>query len=66
MITYRNHLRIGWTREYVLQEICKKVQDGEAITCCAPLVIQPKPKFTEMKSEELALHIIKTSIDMRI
>ena len=35
----------------VLEEISENVQDGEEITCCVPLVVQPKPKFTEMKSE---------------
>ena len=50
----------------VNEEIFDKVPDGEAITWFSPLVVQPKPKFTEMKSEELESHMIRASIDMRI
>ena len=48
------------------KEMFQKVPDGEAITLCLPLVVQPKPKFTEMKSEELQSHMSRASIDMRI
>ena len=41
-----------WLDQGVKEEIFDKVPDGEAITWCSPLVVQPKPKFTEMKSEE--------------
>lgn len=50
----------------VNEEIFEKVPDGEAITWCSPLVVQPKPKFTDIKSEELESHMIRASIDMRI
>ena len=55
-----------WLDQEVKEEIFEKVPDGEAITWCSSLVVQPKPKFTEMKSEELASHMIRASIDMRI
>ena len=55
-----------WLDQGVKEEIFEKVPDGEAITWCSPLVVQPKPKFTEMKSEELESHMIRASIDMRI
>ena len=55
-----------WLDQGVKEEIFEKVPDGEAITWCSPLVVQPKPKFTEMKSEELESHIIRARIDMRI
>ena len=48
------------------EEIFEKVPDGEAITWCSPLVVQLKPKFTEMKSEELEFDMIRASIDMCI
>ena len=48
------------------EEIFEKVPDGEAITWCSPLVVQPKPQFTDMKSEELESHMIRASIYMRI
>ena len=37
----------------VKEEIFENVPDGEVVTWCSPLVAQPKPKFTEMRSEEL-------------
>ena len=56
----------AWLDQGVKGEIFEKVPDGEAITWCSPLVVQPKPKFTEMKSEVLESHMIRASIDMRI
>lgn len=55
-----------WLDQGVKEEIFEKVPDGEAITWCSPLVVQPKPKFTDVKNEELASHMIRASIDMRI
>ncbi len=55
-----------WLAEGVKEEIFEKVPDREAITRCLPLVVQPKPKFTDQKNEELEYHLIKTGIDMRI
>jgi len=54
-----------WLDQGVKEDIFKKVPDREAITWCSPLVVQPKPKFTEMKSEELEPHMIRASMDMR-
>ena len=55
-----------WLDQGMKEEIFNKVPDGEAIMWCSPLVVQPKPKFTEMKSEVLESHMIRASIDMRI
>ena len=55
-----------WLDQGVKEEIFEKVPDGEAITWCSPLVVQPKPKFTDVKSGELEYHMIRASIDMRI
>ena len=54
-----------WLDQGVKEEIFEKVSDGEAITWCSPLMVQSKPKFTKMKSEELESHLIIASIDMR-
>ena len=51
-----------WLDQGVKEEIFEKVPDGEAITWCSPLVVQPKPKFTDVKSEELESHVIRASI----
>ncbi|KAL9972424.1 hypothetical protein ACROYT_G018723 [Oculina patagonica] len=55
-----------WLDQGVKEEIFEKVPDGEAITWLSTLVVQPKPKFTGVKSEELDSHMIKASIDRRI
>lgn len=55
-----------WLDEGVEKEIFQKIAEGEAITWCSPLVVQPKPKFTETKKDELEPHMIRASIDMRI
>ena len=55
-----------WIEQGVKEEIFEKVQDSEAITWCSPLVVQPKPKYTDVKKEELKSQMIRASIDMRI
>ncbi|XP_013409816.1 uncharacterized protein LOC106173287 [Lingula anatina] len=45
--------------------IYEKVPEGEAITWCSPLVVQPKPKYTSVRGK-LEPHMIRASIDMRI
>ena len=55
-----------WLGQRVKEEIFEKVPDGEAITWCSPLVVQPKPKLTDVKNEELECHMIRASIDMSI
>ena len=51
-------------KDWLDQGVKEKVPDGEAITWCSPLVVQPKPKFTEMNSEELESSMIRASIDI--
>ena len=55
-----------WLDQGVKEEIFEKVPDGEAITWRSPLVVEPKPKFTDVKSEELESHMFRASIEMRI
>ena len=50
-----------WLDRGLKEEIFEKVQDGEVITWCSPPVVQPKPKFTEMKTKELECHMIRAS-----
>ena len=53
-----------WLEQGVEEKIFEKVLDGEPITWCSPLVVQPKPKYAERKT--LELQMIRASIDMRI
>ena len=50
----------------VKENVFEKVLDGETITWCSPLVVQPKPKYADIKNEELEPQMIRASIDMRI
>ena len=40
-----------WLDQGVREDIFEKIPDGEAITWCSPLVVQPKPKFTKVRCE---------------
>ena len=53
-----------WLDQGVNEEIFEKVPEGEAISWCSPLVVQPKTKIH--RDEELESHMIRASIDMRI
>ena len=53
-----------WLDQEVKYKIFEKVPDGEAITLCSLLIVQPKPKFTDVTSEELESHVIRANIDM--
>ena len=55
-----------WLNQGVEEKIFEKVPDGEPITWCSPLVVQPKPKYTEIDKEKLEPQVIRTSIYMRI
>ena len=55
-----------WLEQGVKENIFEKVPDGETITWGSPLVVQPKPKYTDIKNEELKSQMIRASIDMRI
>lgn len=52
-----------WLETGIRESIIEKVPKGEAITCCSPLVLQPKPKFKNQ--EKLEPHQIRVCIDMR-
>ena len=55
-----------WLDQGIEQQIFEKVPDGEPITWCSPLVVQPKPKYTNVEKEKLQSQMIRASIDMRI
>ena len=50
----------------VKEGIYEKVPNGEAITRCSPLVVQPKPKYKATDRDKLEPHMIRASIDLRI
>ena len=47
-------------------EIFEEVPEDEAVTWCAPLVVQPKPKFHTVDKVKLEPHMIRASGDLRV
>ena len=54
-----------WLDQCVEEEIFEEVPEGEAVTWCSPLVVQPKPKFNSV-DEKLEPHMIRASVDLRV
>ena len=50
----------------IQEDIFEKVPDDEPVTWCSPLVVQPKPKFAGLRSDQLEPHMIRASVDLRV
>ena len=55
-----------WLIQGIEEEIFEPVPDGEPVTWCSPLVVQPKPRFTGTPHEKLEPHMIRASVDLRV
>ena len=55
-----------WLDECVKEEIFEKVEPGEPVTWCSPLVVQPKPRYSKVSKESLEPHMIRASVDLRV
>ncbi|XP_044181710.1 uncharacterized protein LOC122962597 [Acropora millepora] len=55
-----------WLEQCIEGEIFEEVPEGEPVTWCSPLVVQPKPKFCKMGKENLEPHMIRASVDLRV
>ena len=55
-----------WLDQCVEEEIFEEVPEGEAVTWCSPLVVQPKPKFNTVDKKKLEPHMIRASMDLRV
>ena len=55
-----------WLEQCIEGEIFEEVPEGELVTWCSPLVVQPKPKFCKMGKENLEPHMIRASVDLRV
>ena len=55
-----------WLEQCLEEEIFEEVPEGEPVTLCSPLVVQPKPKFSELDKGGLEPHRIRASVDLRI
>ena len=55
-----------WLEQGLEEEIFEKVPDTEPVTWCSPLVVQPKPRFSQTPQEQLEPHMIRASVDLRV
>jgi len=55
-----------WLVLGIQEHIFEKVPDDEPVTCYSPLVVQPKPRFAGLRSDELEPHMIRASVDLRV
>ncbi|XP_020625821.1 uncharacterized protein LOC110063202 [Orbicella faveolata] len=55
-----------WLGQCVEEEIFEEVPEGEAVTWCSPLVVQPKATFNAVDKEKLEWQMIRASVDLRV
>ncbi|CAG2246282.1 unnamed protein product [Mytilus edulis] len=55
-----------WLEEGVKSDIFEEVPSGTPVQWCSPLVVLPKPKFSEVDKDKLEPHMIRACVDMRI
>lgn len=55
----------NWLHQCIEEEIFEEVPEGEPVTWCSPLVVQPKPRFRGTDKEELEPHMIRASVDLQ-
>lgn len=55
-----------WLEQGVQEDLFEKVPENEPITCCSPVVVQPKPSFINTEKEQLQPHMISASVDLRV
>ena len=54
-----------WLDQCLKEGIFEEVPQGEPVTWCSPLVVQPKPRFGTTARDELEPHMIRASVDLR-
>ena len=55
-----------WLDQGVEENLFEYVPQGEPVTWCSPLVVQPKPRFSNTPRDQLQSHMIRASVDLRV
>ena len=55
-----------WLDQGVEENLFEHVPQGEPVTWCSPLVVQPKPRFSNTPRDQLQSHMIRASVDLRV
>ena len=55
-----------WLDKCIEEEIFERVEPGEPVTWCSPLVVQPKPRYSKVDKDTLEPHMKRASVDLRV
>ena len=55
-----------WLEQCIDEDIFEEVLEGEPVTWCFTLVVQPKPIFSSNDKDQLERRMIRASIDLRV
>ena len=55
-----------WLEQGIADDIFEAVPNGEPVTWCSPMVVQPKPRFANVSKDGLQPNMIRACIDLRI
>ena len=55
-----------WLEQGIANDIFEEIPNGEPVTRCSPMVVQPKPRFTNVAKDDLKPNMIRACIDLRI
>ena len=56
----------NWLDECIEGELFEKVEPGEPVTWCSPLVVLPKPRYSGVSKDSLQPHMIRACVDLRV
>ena len=56
----------AWLEQGIAEDIFEEVPQGEPVTWCSPMVVQPKPRFANVSKEDLQPNMIRACVDLRI
>ena len=55
-----------WLEQGIADDIFEEIPNGEPVTWCSPMVVQPKPRYTNISKDDLKPNMIRACIDLRI
>ena len=55
-----------WLEQGIADDIFEEVPNGEPVTWCSPMVVQPKPRFANVSKDDLQPNMIRACIDLRV
>ena len=56
----------AWLEQGIAEDIFEEVPQGEPVTWCSPMVVQPKPRFANVSKDDLQPNMIRPCVDLRI